>query len=67
VPAADQPVTADTFTFALNRKKLRQVRRREGRYLLRSNLTSDDPVQLWTWYIQLTEVEQAFKERPAQT
>jgi hypothetical protein len=62
VPTPDQPVTAETFTFALNRKKLRQVRRREGRYLLRSNLTSNDPVQLWTWYIQLTEVEQAFKE-----
>ena len=62
VPAPDEPVTATTFTFALNRKKLRQVRRREGRYLLRSNLASNDPVQLWTWYIQLTEVEQAFKE-----
>lgn len=62
VPAADETVTAETFTFALNRKKLRRVRRREGRYLLRSNLTSNDPVQLWTWYIQLTEVEQAFKE-----
>ena len=62
VPENDQPVSPETFTFALNRKKLRQVRRREGRYLLRSNLTSNDPVQLWTWYIQLTEVEQAFKE-----
>ncbi len=62
VPAPDEPVTAETFTFALNRKKLRQVRRREGRYVLRSNLISDDPGQLWTWYIQLTEVEQAFKE-----
>jgi transposase len=62
VPAPDEPVTAETFTFALNRKKLRQARRREGRYLLRSNLTSNDPVQLWTWYIQLTEIEQAFKE-----
>ena len=30
--------------------------------MLRSNLTGNDPVQLWTWYIQLTEVEQAFKE-----
>ncbi|MFB1493591.1 IS1634 family transposase [Thiocapsa sp. C3-3m] len=62
VPAPDESVTDETFTFSLNRKKLRQVRRREGRYLLRSNLTSNDPVQLWTWYIQLTEVEQAFKE-----
>jgi hypothetical protein len=62
VPAPDESVTAATFTFSLDRKKLRQVRRREGRYLLRSNLTGNDPVQLWTWYIQLTEVEQAFKE-----
>jgi hypothetical protein len=62
VPENAQPVSPDTFTFTLNRKKLRQVRRREGRSLLRSNLTSNDPVQLWTWYIQLTEVEQAFKE-----
>lgn len=30
--------------------------------MLRSHLTSDDPGQLWTWDIQLTEVEQAFKE-----
>ena len=38
------------------------MRRREGRYLLRTNLTAGDPTQLWTFYIQLTEVEQAFKE-----
>ena len=25
-------------------------------------LLYDNPTQLWTWYIQLTEVEQAFKE-----
>jgi hypothetical protein len=38
------------------------VRRREGRYLLRTNLTTHDPGALWTFYVQLTEVEQAFKE-----
>ncbi|HSO80285.1 MAG TPA: IS1634 family transposase [Chromatiaceae bacterium] len=62
LPAPDQGVSPDTFAFALDRKKLRQVRRREGRYLLRSNLPGEDPAQLWRWYIQLTEVEQAFKE-----
>jgi len=31
------------FTFTLHKAKLRQVRRREGRYLLRSNLTATDP------------------------
>ncbi|MDJ0871464.1 MAG: IS1634 family transposase [Gammaproteobacteria bacterium] len=62
LPAVDQPVTAQTFTFALNRKKLRQTRRREGHYLLRSNLCGEDPAKLWEYYIQLTEIEQAFKE-----
>jgi transposase len=50
-----------TFTFTLNRNKLRQARRREGRYLLRSNLCGRDPAELWQFYIQLVEVEAAFK------
>ena len=50
-----------TFTYALNRKKLRRARRREGRYLLRTNLTENDPALLWQYYIQLVAVEQAFK------
>ena len=51
-----------SLEFKLDRDKLRQVRRREGRYLLRTNLGAQDPQRLWTFYIQLTEVEQAFKE-----
>jgi transposase len=50
-----------TFSFTLNRNKLRQVRRREGRYLLRTNLCGQEPAQLWQFYIQLVEVEAAFK------
>jgi transposase len=50
------------FAFVLNKKKLRTVRRREGRYLLRTNLTETDPVQLWEFYLQLVEVEAAFKD-----
>ena len=49
------------FSFALNRKKLRQARRREGRYLLRTNLCGQQPAHLWQFYIQLVEVEAAFK------
>jgi hypothetical protein len=49
------------FSYALNRQKLRQIRRREGRYLLRTNLTENDPALLWQYYIQLVAVEQAFK------
>jgi transposase len=52
---------AATFSFALNRDKLRKVRRREGRYLLRTNLCDEDPAKLWKFYIQLVEVEAAFK------
>src|ERR1700726_4315147 len=50
-----------SFSFALNRQKLRIARRREGRYLLRTNLCGKDPAQLWQFYIQLVEVEAAFK------
>lgn len=62
VPATARDSKTTAFTFELDRAKLRQVRRREGRYLLRTNLGGHDPAQLWTFYIQLTEVEQAFKE-----
>ena len=49
------------FTYRLDRDKLRQVRRREGRYLLRTNLTESDPAKLWQFYLQLVEVEAAFR------
>jgi len=62
LPPRNQPRKTHSFTFLLNRARLRQVRRREGHYLLRSNLSQDSPAKLWQLYIQLTEVEQAFKE-----
>ena len=62
LPEANASVSPKTFTFRLNRHKLRRCRRREGRYLLRSNLTSQDPSQVWQKYLLLTQVEQAFKE-----
>jgi len=34
---------------------------REGAYLLRTNLVATDPATLWTRYVQLTEVEAAFR------
>jgi transposase len=62
LPDPHREVNRETFTFALRKDKLRMVRRREGRYLLRTNLTGEDPAALWRYYIQLTEIEQAFKE-----
>jgi len=61
VPKADEAVNEQTFTWRLRKAKLREVRRREGRYLLRTNLTEEDPAQLWQYYVQLTHVEEAFK------
>ncbi len=59
--ATSDPTAQPLFTFRLNRQKLRAVRRREGRYLLRTNLCGRDPEDLWQFYIQLTEIEAAFK------
>jgi hypothetical protein len=61
-PPKQQRCRRVDFSFALDRAKLRIVRRREGRYLLRSNLTGSDPAQLWEFYLQLVEVEAAFKD-----
>ena len=56
-------VAADkaAFTYCIDRDKLRRQRRREGRYLLRTNLTETDPAKLWSLYLQLVNVEEAFK------
>lgn len=59
--AVDVPEREASFTYRLDRDKLRQIRRREGRYLLRTNLTESDPAKLWQFYLQLVEVEAAFK------
>jgi Transposase DDE domain len=50
-----------SLCYRLERDKLRQARRREGRYLLRTNLIDDDPARLWGLYLQLVSVEEAFK------
>jgi hypothetical protein len=50
-----------SFSYKLDRDKFRQTRRREGRYLLRTNLTEQDPAKLWNYYLQLVNVEEAFK------
>ena len=47
VPHTDEKLAAHGLTYRLRRKKLRQVFRREGRYLLRSNMTGEDPAALW--------------------
>jgi hypothetical protein len=55
------PAELVTFTWRIDRTQLRQMYRREGRYLLRSNLTETDPAALWQHYITLTQIEEAFR------
>ena len=62
LPKADEAVTPATFSYALDRGKLRQAIRREGRYLLRSNMRAASPELVWENYLLLTRIEQAFKE-----
>src|SRR5207249_8913375 len=59
--AKDQTVTGDTFRFRLNKDKLKQAEHRDGYYLLRSNLSAEDPTFIWTLYVQLTQIEAVFR------
>src|SRR3970282_1703643 len=61
VPQAAAEVRRETFTFATDKEKLRKAEQRDGHYLLRSNLTGEDPGVLWERYVQLTQIEAAFK------
>ena len=60
-PRQEDPSQNHKLEFSLRKKKLREVRRREGRYLLRTNMQEQSGVQLWEFYLQLTHVEEAFK------
>jgi hypothetical protein len=61
LPAEGEPVTRETFSFKLDREKFDEAELRDGHYLLRSNMTADDPKVLWERYVQLTEIEAVFK------
>jgi transposase len=61
LPKAGQAVTRETFTFQLDKVKLKEAELRDGHYLLRTNLIAEDPAVLWDRYMQLTQIEAAFK------
>jgi transposase len=60
-PEESEEINAQTFTFKLALAHYRKWYRREGRYLLRTNLTQSDPKVLWEYYLQLVAIEGAFK------
>jgi transposase len=61
IPEVGQPVTRETFRFHLDKAKLSALEQRDGHYLLRSNLSGEDPAVLWAGYMQLTQIEAAFR------
>jgi transposase len=61
LPPAGQEVTRETFTFQLDKARLKEAELRDGHYLLRTNLVAEDPAVLWDRYVQLTQIEAAFK------
>src|SRR5205807_10135461 len=66
LPQAGQAVTRETFTFQIDKAKLKEAQLRDGHYLLRTNLVEEDPAVLWDRYMQLTQIEaglQMFEKR----
>lgn len=61
IPKVGQAVTRETFSFQVDKPKLKAAQQRDGHYLLRSNLTGEDPAVLWTRYVQLTQIESVFR------
>ena len=61
VPREGEAVTRASFHFRLDKTKLKAAEFEDGYYLLRSNLIEEDPAVLWERYIQLTQIEAAFK------
>src|SRR5436190_2972591 len=61
LPQAGQEVTRETFSFQVDKAKLKEAQLRDGHYLLRTNLVEEDPAVLWDRYMQLVQIEAAFK------
>src|SRR5580700_1003067 len=47
LPKAGEAVTRESFTFQLDKAKLKESEQRDGHYLLRTNLAAEDPAVLW--------------------
>lgn len=61
LPGEGQAVTRQSFQFRVDRPKLTAAELQDGYYLLRSNLVGEDPSVLWERYVQLAQIEAAFK------
>jgi hypothetical protein len=70
-PKVDEPVNRETFVCTFDRSAWTKALDRDGCYILRAYLPSEDTPEaltgekqapvLWAWYTQLVHVEEAFK------
>jgi len=61
LPGTRQSVTRESFRFSVDKQKLKDAELHDGHYLLRSNVSGEDPAVLWTRYVQLTQIESVFR------
>jgi transposase len=68
-PRADEPVNRETFVCRIDPVAWKKAQEQDGSYILRASIPWDDWPQdlprqapvLWQWYMQLVQVEEAFK------
>ena len=61
LPREGEAVSRNSFRFRVDQPKLRAAELQDGHYLLRSNLVGEAPAVLWERYVQLSQIEAAFK------
>lgn len=61
LPKARQPVSPDTFKFELLKERLKEAQEHDGYTLLRAFRAGEAAAPLWQRYLQLGEIEGAFK------
>jgi len=60
-PKAREPVNRQTFQFKVLKTKLKEAQDRDGHYLLRGFNAGEQAGPMWERYMQLSEIEAAFK------
>ena len=61
MPDEGQKPTVKNFHYELNKDAYKKALDRDGSYILRSNAINEDAATMWSMYMQLVNIEAAFK------
>lgn len=61
LPGKEEEISAQTFSFAVRKEKLKEAQLYDGHYLLRTNLSDKEPEWLWQLYMLLVRIEGVFR------